>query len=325
MLGRRTTRLKIMTAGRNDRVWGDVAASFMRWGAARVLAASDLAEAVSLLRHDPVEFLVVDWDLPPGGAVPLLRWVREDGASPNRQLPIIVTTADPDVAVVRRASSCGADSVMAAPVTPLALARRIETLLATPREARAASPFCAGVADQSPGLPGWVALASHDDERCRAMADLVGRLDAAIVASGPALPAALLEELYRAASDHPLVQELCALLGVCLGAVRVGAPGRADTIHAHLAGLRWAVSGDRRKEQAVHRLLGCLRTTVRDLLRRHPSPQAATARPPSGGQGRCGPEHSVRCDVPRVRTCRTVTATPRPVIATHTSRRTPSA
>lgn len=267
MLGPRTMRLKLLIVEPDAAPRRRLADSFRLWGA-RVLEAAGTAEAVSLLRHDAVEFLVLAWT--PDGAA-LLRWLREDAASPDRALPAIALTRAADLSTVRVAWTAGAQAVMAAPVTPLALLRRIESVLAAPRDGASAVALPGG----RHTAPAWIAVAALEEEDRAALRRRIDRLEPVLAMPGSPVAPALLADLYRHATDRPLLQEVAALLGVCLTAVRPGAPGQADAALAHLAALRWAVDGEARAELAARRLLASLRGTVRHLVRRHP----ATATP----------------------------------------------
>ncbi|HEY0836809.1 MAG TPA: response regulator transcription factor, partial [Azospirillum sp.] len=97
------------------------------------VTAADGAEAKSILRRQAIDLLVTDWVMAPLGGASLVRWIRGSHESPCGALPILVLTAQADVATVRAAWDSGADAVLAKPATATEIVRRIEAVLRRPR------------------------------------------------------------------------------------------------------------------------------------------------------------------------------------------------
>lgn len=99
------------------------------WGVGQITAVANGQEAKDALRREVYDLMVTDWVMEPVGGAQLIQWVRQSANSMRPAMPIIVLTANADLATVRSAWDAGADSVLAKPVPAATLARRIDAVL----------------------------------------------------------------------------------------------------------------------------------------------------------------------------------------------------
>ncbi|WP_247884924.1 response regulator, partial [Azospirillum formosense] len=127
------THLKILVVENNPLLLRALRDMLEHWGVGQVASAANGQEAMELLRREPYDLMVTDWVMEPVGGGQLVRWVRGSASCLSPDLPIIVLTANADVATVRAAWDAGADTVLAKPASAATIARRIETVLSNPR------------------------------------------------------------------------------------------------------------------------------------------------------------------------------------------------
>jgi len=99
------------------------------WGVGQITAVGNGQEAKDALRREVFDLMVTDWVMEPVGGAQLVQWIRQSPGSLRPSMPIIVLTANADLATVRSAWDAGADSVLAKPVPAATLARRIDAVL----------------------------------------------------------------------------------------------------------------------------------------------------------------------------------------------------
>ena len=92
-----------------------------------VLAARNVTEARAHLQGSTVDIALVDWMLPGGSGLELVRWVRNEESI--NQLPIIMLTARTEESDVTAGLDAGADDYVTKPFSPKELQSRIKALL----------------------------------------------------------------------------------------------------------------------------------------------------------------------------------------------------
>lgn len=93
----------------------------------RCLEADNIFEAHKTILDEKPSLLVLDWMLPEGSGVELLRRLRRD--SVTEQLPVIMLTAKTAEANIIQGLEVGADDYVTKPVAPKELIARIKALL----------------------------------------------------------------------------------------------------------------------------------------------------------------------------------------------------
>lgn len=99
--------------------------------------ARDLDSAVNILRLGRIDVLITEWALGSDGnttGMDIVHWVRNDPASPNRMMPILMMTANSEQEYVCRARDCGVSEFVAKPYTVQSFYTRLVTAIARPRQ-----------------------------------------------------------------------------------------------------------------------------------------------------------------------------------------------
>ena len=99
--------------------------------------ARDLDSAVNILRLGRIDLLITEWALNNDGnstGMDIVHWVRNNPASPNRMMPIVMMTANSEEEYVCRARDCGVSEFVAKPYTVQGFYTRLVAAIARPRQ-----------------------------------------------------------------------------------------------------------------------------------------------------------------------------------------------
>lgn len=100
----------------------------------RVFADSALASAAIL--NDPPAIILMDWEVAPHNGADLLKLIRHKNMYPVSLVPIIVMLSEPRRRIIERALRLGAHAVLAKPLAPEVLMRRMNWVLAGNQQLR---------------------------------------------------------------------------------------------------------------------------------------------------------------------------------------------
>ncbi|QCO01039.1 response regulator [Azospirillum argentinense] len=296
------THLKILVVENNPLLLRALRDMLEHWGVGQVAPAANGQEAMELLRREPYDLMVTDWVMEPVGGGQLVRWVRGSASCLSPDLPVIVLTANADVATVRAAWDAGADTVLAKPASAATIARRIETVLNNPRrggrsqaEAATAKPTNNNTPPHSrpaparpvissapaplrlppppprlsgPSTAGTGPLRSTDPKMVRLVLAL-DRMERALAcpdALGTRLRHAV-SDLQLAASGNAAATAIVASLSTCVTWVDHDGESFQEAAQAHIDALRWTISigGGADSSAALRVMIGALRAMVRSL------------------------------------------------------------
>ena len=102
-------------------------------GVGQIDAVADLDTALKLLRSTPPDIILLDWMLDRQDGLRFVRFVRRLPDALNPFVPIIMVTGHADRAHVTEARDAGATEFLVKPLSTLAVARRLETVIHHPR------------------------------------------------------------------------------------------------------------------------------------------------------------------------------------------------
>lgn len=97
----------------------------MGFGVERIRRASALEDAKVTLSREAIDFTIVDSKLGEESGFDLVRWLRQSTLDPNRYAPVIVTSSHTPRSEVASARDCGANFVVAKPLSPGVLMQRM--------------------------------------------------------------------------------------------------------------------------------------------------------------------------------------------------------
>lgn len=89
--------------------------------------ASNIAEAIEVLRNYKVNVVLMDQQLPEQSGLELARQIKEGTIGDNKNLPVIMVTIDTKENTVMEAKNIGIHEYLVKPISPLALKRRLCT------------------------------------------------------------------------------------------------------------------------------------------------------------------------------------------------------
>jgi len=95
-------------------------------GVTRVDSVADGKEALARIQEQPVDLLVVDWNMPEMDGLELLKAVRAD--KDTEEMKVLVVTADDDKDHVLQAILAGVDGYLVKPVTIERLEQKLEDI-----------------------------------------------------------------------------------------------------------------------------------------------------------------------------------------------------
>jgi two-component system chemotaxis response regulator CheY len=99
------------------------------FGVGEVEMAPDGASAMRLLRDDPVDIVIADWEMEPMNGLDFLKQVRRSTEVVNPFVPIIMLTAYSEMSRILACRDAGITEFMAKPVTPKRLYNRIVSVI----------------------------------------------------------------------------------------------------------------------------------------------------------------------------------------------------
>lgn len=105
-------------------------------GIGHVAKANDGESARDMLQDrssSTVDFVIADLNMHPVDGADLLDWVRNDGGSPNRYMPVIMLTGHTEFEKIVRLRDLGATEILAKPVTVNSLTHRLISIIDRPR------------------------------------------------------------------------------------------------------------------------------------------------------------------------------------------------
>jgi len=112
----------------------DIVKTILRgFGAVHVFEAKDPTEALTRLRNEAIDILVLDYMMGEEDGVAFLRRLRRDPESPAPFVPVIMLTAHSDKARVVAARDAGASEFCAKPVTAAEMIRKVAAVIDHPR------------------------------------------------------------------------------------------------------------------------------------------------------------------------------------------------
>lgn len=106
----------------------------MMLGCLQVTTARDSEKAIAILRSGGIDVLITEWNLKPRSGLDLLEWLRTDGTSPDRMMPVIFLTANSEMEYVIESRDKGVTEFLAKPFTADGMYRRLVSVIARPRD-----------------------------------------------------------------------------------------------------------------------------------------------------------------------------------------------
>ena len=115
--------------------FASICTSILRsFGAKKVIEVGDAHDAINVLAQQKVDLLLCDAKLPPVSGLQLTHSIRWSTESDFRTIPILILTSDTRSTTVAKARDCGANMVVAKPLSPANLYDRLTWIAFQPRK-----------------------------------------------------------------------------------------------------------------------------------------------------------------------------------------------
>lgn len=151
------------------------------FGATRLVDVRNTRNAIEVLIDQKVDMMLCEPSLPSEGGLALIRSIRQNPDNPCSTMPILVVTGDTRTSMIKAARDCGANMVIAKPMSPATLYDRLTWVAFNPRkyaQVRRLTSLAVQAADQDP---------------------TTAPADASLAARGPALSQNEIDNLLQAA------------------------------------------------------------------------------------------------------------------------------
>lgn len=102
-------------------------------GCSHITDAPDGETAWDIILGNPPDLLIVDWEMPSMSGIELVNKVRNDKASPDRFMPIIMVTAHTERPRILTARDAGVNEFVMKPVSAKTLFSRLNAVIEHPR------------------------------------------------------------------------------------------------------------------------------------------------------------------------------------------------
>ncbi|HTZ00780.1 MAG TPA: response regulator [Xanthobacteraceae bacterium] len=103
------------------------------FGATRIIEVRTGMDAIQALNDQKIDMMMVEPSLENGKGLAFIRSMRQDANNPFRTIPILVVTGDTRPSVIKAARDCGANMVIAKPMSPASLYERLTWVAFNPR------------------------------------------------------------------------------------------------------------------------------------------------------------------------------------------------
>lgn len=117
--------LSVVIVDDNPQALNIMASVVSGFGARTIIRCESAEEARAHLEKSPVDLVVTDAQMPQIDGYELVHWIRRSAAEINRFIPVVVVTAHTRRTEVFRARDCGANFIVAKPITPKTMLERI--------------------------------------------------------------------------------------------------------------------------------------------------------------------------------------------------------
>lgn len=110
-----------------------VRSMLLGFGITRTYESRDAAEAFDIVRHEPIDFVIVDYQMPILDGLEFTRLVRTAKDTRNAFIPIILLTAHTERSRIIAARDAGVTEICAKPITAKQLWMKIAACVNEPR------------------------------------------------------------------------------------------------------------------------------------------------------------------------------------------------
>tara|TARA_E500000318_G_scaffold16669_1_gene16987 strand:- start:1366 stop:1896 length:531 start_codon:yes stop_codon:yes gene_type:complete len=129
----RFQRLSVMIVEDSQPMREVLRAMLQSVGVKNIIDARDGQHAIRKLSEYQVDLIITDWVMEEMDGIELTRWIRNDQASPDEFLPIIMVSGHTESNRIEMARDAGVTEFMAKPLTGVGLIQRLVAVVEYPR------------------------------------------------------------------------------------------------------------------------------------------------------------------------------------------------
>ena len=123
------SQTRILVVDDNAALRGVLRVSLQAFGCAKVVETGSVAQALDILKTQPIDLVITDWKMKPRDGIDLVSSIRSPVSSPCPGLPVIMLTAYDGTDQIRQARRAGVNAFLIKPVTAAALASCLRDVL----------------------------------------------------------------------------------------------------------------------------------------------------------------------------------------------------
>tara|TARA_R110002072_G_scaffold103710_13_gene227529 strand:+ start:2790 stop:3290 length:501 start_codon:yes stop_codon:yes gene_type:complete len=123
------SQTRVLVVDDNAALRGVLRVSLQAFGCAKVIETGSVAQALEILKSQPVDLVITDWKMKPRDGIDLVSSIRSPVSSPSPGLPVIMLTAYDGTDRIRQARRAGVNAFLIKPVTASALASCLRDVL----------------------------------------------------------------------------------------------------------------------------------------------------------------------------------------------------
>lgn len=130
----RLSRIHILIADNDEYICLLIKDVLRNLGFQSVVTVKDGQEAIDVIRKQPIDLVITDWQMDPMDGRDFVTFIRTDAQSPNKFLPIIMLTGNGEISDIQTARDVGVTEYVIKPFTAKALCDRICLVIENPRK-----------------------------------------------------------------------------------------------------------------------------------------------------------------------------------------------
>lgn len=131
------SKLEVIIAEHNEQMRDLLREVMSAFGVEDLRICANGKEVVDELKRRPADLVFTAWNMKPMDGIALVKWLRQDAASPSRNVPIVMITARTDREDVVKARESGVTAYLAKPVTPERVYQRIADIVERAKKSKA--------------------------------------------------------------------------------------------------------------------------------------------------------------------------------------------
>jgi PleD family two-component response regulator len=125
--------LSVLVADRSSSILSMTRFILSGFGISKITTVTHSHHVLDEIAFNPIDLLIVDWNMEPMGGIELTNYIRLSNESPNKYLPIIIVMDNASLPLVCEARDAGVSEFLVKPLTMRSIQQRIDSTFNSPR------------------------------------------------------------------------------------------------------------------------------------------------------------------------------------------------